>query len=323
LHLCVSQIQNEVNMGLNAHPELPEFEYIRPATLMEASRFLAEHPGNARPLLGGTDIFVRMRDGFWHDEFLVDVKNLDGTNELKFDPGGQEGRGQEGRDHPGLTLGAGVNMNQVIASRAVQEHYPLLAEACRWVASYQLRARATVVGNICNASPAGDTIGACIVFDGVLTVHGLEGYRQVPLTDFFKGPGKTALLPGDIVTSVFLPLPPQGSAGAYLKLGRNGWGDLSIVGVTALAHPHPANASGWRFRIALASVAPVPLVAKAAQDYLSEHAPSPETFKQAARLSADACNPIDDVRGSARYRKAMVNRLTEKALMTIWERLSR
>jgi len=304
-------------MSLNPHPELPEFEYVRPATLMEASRFLAEHPGKARPLLGGTDIFVRMRDGFWHDEYLVDVKNLDGTNELDFTPNSQNGR------KPGLTLGAGVNMNQVMASRAVQEYYPLLAEACRWVASYQLRARATVVGNICNASPAGDTIGACLVFDGVLTVHGVDGYRQVPLADFFKGPGKTTLVPGDIATSVYFPLPPQGGAGTYLKLGRNGWGDLSIVGVTAFAHPDLAADSGWRFRIALASVAPVPLVAKAAQDYLSEHIPGPETFKQAARLSAEACNPIDDVRGSARYRKAMVNRLTEQALLKIWERLSR
>ena len=139
-------------MTLDTHPALPEFEYIRPATLVEASEFLSHHPDEARPFLGGTDVFVRMRDGFITPKFLVDVKNLDGTNDLRFDP------------QAGLTIGAAVNMNRVIASPDVQAHYPLLAEACRSVASYQLRTRATIVGNICNASPAGDTIGACLVF---------------------------------------------------------------------------------------------------------------------------------------------------------------
>ena len=185
-------------MTINAHPELPEFEYIRPESLMEASRFLAQHPGEARPMLGGTDIFVRMRDGFWHDKYLVDVKNLDGsTGNILFDP------------DIGLTLGAAANMNQVIASPIVRETYPLLGEACRSVASYQLRTRATIIGNLCNASPAGDTIGACLVFGGTLNVHGVDGTRREPLSSFFLGPGKTILGPGDIVTSILLPLPPK------------------------------------------------------------------------------------------------------------------
>src|SRR5512147_2410863 len=141
-------------MTLNPHPTLPEFEYIRPRTLIEASEFLSHNPDTSRPFLGGTDVFVRMRDGFMTPEFLVDVKNLDGTNELRFD------------HQAGLTIGAAVNMNRVAASLDVQAHYPLLAEACRSVASYPLRTRATNVGNICNASPAGDTIGACLVFGG-------------------------------------------------------------------------------------------------------------------------------------------------------------
>jgi carbon-monoxide dehydrogenase medium subunit len=213
-------------------------------------------------------------------------------------------------------------MNQVMAAQPVKDRYPILAEACRWVASYQLRTRATMVGNICNASPAGDTIGACLVLDGVLNVHGVDGMRRQPLADFFKGPGKTTLKAGDIVTSVFLPLPPEGSAGTYLKLGRNNWGDLSIVGVTAFVFPDPTTASGYRFRIALASVAPIPLVLSTVQEYLAEKPPTGETFKEAGRMAAAACSPIDDVRSSARYRKAMVNRLTEKALLTTWERLT-
>src|SRR3990172_1913455 len=180
-------------MTIDAHPELPVFDYINPSSLMEASRFLAQHAGEARPLLGGTDIFVRMRDGIWHDHYLVDVKRLDSSGELHFDP------------TAGLTIGAGANMNRLLASPDVQGPSPLLVEACRSVASYQLRTRATIAGNICNASPAGDTIGACLVLEGTLTVHGIDGFRQVPLSGFFLGPGKTLLHPGDIVTTIHFP----------------------------------------------------------------------------------------------------------------------
>ncbi len=298
-------------MTINAHPELPVFDYLRPASLMEASRFLAAHPGEARPLSGGTDIFVRMRDGFWRDKYLVDIKRLDSTDDLTFSP------------ESGLTLGAGVAMNRVIASPDMKVHYPLLAEACRSVASYQLRTRATVVGNICNASPAGDTIGACLVLGGILNIHGVDGYRQVSLDGFFIGPGKNLLKPGDIVTSIHFPPPHAEAAGVYLKLGRNTWSDLSIVGVTAYAYPEPALASGYRFRLALASVAPVPLLVPAVEQYLASQPITPDAFQQAGRLAQAACSPIDDVRGSARYRKAMVRKLTEKALQQTWMKLER
>lgn len=296
-------------MTLDTHPALPEFEYIRPATLAEASDFLSSHPDTARPFLGGTDVFVRMRDGFIKPEFLVDVKNLDGTNELRFDP------------QAGLTIGAAVNMNRVAASPDVQEHYPLLAEACCSVASYQLRTRATIVGNICNASPAGDTIGACLVFDGVLQVHGVNGLRQEPLSVFFKGPGKTTLKPGDIVTAIHLPLPPKGCVGKYVKLGRNQLSDLSIVGVTALGYKDPACSSGYRFRLALASVAPLPLMPVEVETYLANNPVTPDAVHEAARLAYEACSPIDDVRGSARYRKQMVRNLSVKALTEVWKNL--
>lgn len=296
-------------MTLDTHPALPEFEYIRPATLAEASVFLSQHPDTARPFLGGTDVFVRMRDGFIKPEFLVDVKNLDGTNELRFDP------------QAGLTIGAAVNMNRVAASPDVQAHYPLLAEACCSVASYQLRTRATIVGNICNASPAGDTIGACLVFDGVLQVHGVNGLRQEPLSTFFKGPGKTTLKPGDIVTAIHLPLPPKGCVGKYAKLGRNQLSDLSIVGVTALGYKDSTCSSGYRFRLALASVAPVPLVPVEVETYLANNPITPDAIHEAARLAYEACSPIDDVRGSARYRKQMVRNLSVKALTEVWKNI--
>lgn len=281
-------------------------DYIRPASLAEASRFLTEHGDEAAPFMGGTDIFVRMRDGVQRRKYLVDVKGLDGTNEIQYDPGA------------GLTLGAAVSMNRVIRSTAIQEFYPLLAESARSVASYQLRTRATVVGNLCNASPAGDTTGACLVMGGVLQVHGVDGMRQEPLSTFFRGPGKTILHPGDIVTAIKFPILPEGCAGCYLKLGRNQMGDLAIVGVTVLGMPDAGTASGFRFRIALASVAPVPLVPIEAETILAEKPITETTIAEAAQAAMAACRPIDDVRGSARYRRLMVRNLTRKAVNEVW-----
>lgn len=290
---------------INPNPGLPEFDYIKPASLQEASQFLAAHSGEARPLLGGTDCFVRMRDGFWKDKYLVDVKGLDGTTELTFSP-----------EH-GLTIGAAVNMNRVAQSQAVRDYYPLLAQAAESVASYQLRTRATVVGNICNASPAGDTIGACLAYQGVLHVHGTQGFRTEPLATFFKGPGRTVLNPGDIVTAISLPIPPQKHAGKYIKLGRNTKSDLSIVGVAVMGFVDPSAPSGYRFRLALASVAPTPLVPAQAEKILAEKPLTPQTMAEAAQAAMDACNPISDVRGSARYRKYMVRNLVLQAVQAV------
>lgn len=292
-----------------AHPGLPEFDYIRPESLVEASRFLAEHPGEAIPFMGGTDIFVRMRDGFIKSKYLVDVKNLDDANRITFDP------------QVGLNLGAAVNMNRVIVSPDIQQVYPLLSDAAHAVASYQLRTRATIVGNICNASPAGDTTGACIVLDGCLLVHGVDGFRTESLKTFFLGPGKTRLKPGDVVRAIQFPLPPSGYSARYYKLGRNAAGDLAIVGVTVLGYPDATAPSGYRFRIALASVAPVPLVPIEAEKILMDEAITPESISKAAQAAMDACTPISDVRGSARYRKLMVRNLTEKMIHEVWQKI--
>jgi len=126
---------------------------------------------------------------------------------------------------------------------------------------------------------------------------------------------------GDIVTAPHLPVLPAGSVGTYLKLGRNKLSDLSIVGATVWGYPSAQARSGYFFRIALASVAPTPLRAASAEAYLAEHAPDAQVFAEAARLAAADCTPIDDVRGSARYRKAMARNLTRKGLDKIWEGL--
>jgi CO/xanthine dehydrogenase FAD-binding subunit len=302
-------IYKEHQMSINPHPTLPEFDYIKPKTIEEASKFLVEHKGEARPLLGGTDIFVRLRDGIWKDKYLVDIKHLDGMKEIKFDPS------------IGLIIGAAVNMNRLDSFPAIRENYGVLAEAARSCASYQLRTRATLVGNICNASPAGDTIGACMLLDGVLNIHGLEGNRQEPLDTFFIGPGRTKLMVGDIITSIQFPLPPERMEGKYIKHGRNQMSDLSIIGVTVVGAPYVGAPSGYRIRLALASVAPIPLVVKKVEELLSEKIISFETINEAAQVAEKACDPIDDVRASARYRKQMVKNLSIRALSEVWKKL--
>jgi carbon-monoxide dehydrogenase medium subunit len=298
-------------MSLTAHPGLPEFDYIRPQSLIEASQFLASHWGEARPLMGGTDVFVRMRDGIWNDKYLVDVKSLDGMNEISYDP------------VEGLLIGAAVSMNRVIGSRMVGEKYPVLVQASNSCASYQLRTRATIAGNICNASPAGDTIGACILLGGMLNVHGVDGARQESLSNFFLGPGKTKLRAGDIVTSIGLQVPSKGMAGKYFKLGRNKISDLAIVGVTVVGWPDDDLPSGFRIRLALASVAPVPLVVERVEAMLAESEINEQVIAGAAQAAMLACDPIDDVRASARYRTLMVRNLSAKALTEVWQRLKR
>ena len=294
---------------INAHPGLPEFNYIRLTSAKETSQFLSDHHGEALPFLGGTDIFVRMRDGICKAKYLVDIKGLDGTDQISFDP------------IKGLTLGAAVNMNRVINSPVIQQHYQLLVESARTVASYQLRSRATIVGNLCNASPAGDTTGACIVLDGKLSIHSLGGIREQPLSTFFLGPGQTTLGVGDIVMALKFPLPPPKHAARYIKLGRNAAGDLAIVGVTVLGYPDQNAPSGYRFRIALASVAPTPLEPIEAEMILTNKPINPASISQAAHAAMEACSPIDDVRGSTRYRKMMVRNQTQKALSEVWEKI--
>ena len=290
-------------------PGLPEFDYIKPASFAEASLFLAQHAGEARPFMGGTDTFVRLRDGVWDDKYLLDLKRLPGMGDLSFTEG------------EGLTMGAAVNMNRVIADAAVNSVYPLLAEAARTVASYQLRSRATIGGNICNASPAGDTIGAAMVYDGRALVHGVNGWREEDLGTFFLGPGRTVLLPGDILTAVRFPLPPAGHQGRYMKLGRNARGDLAIVGVTVLAYADESAVSGYRFRLILASVGPVPLAAQEAESILADRPLNEAAITAAARAAEQAVTPIDDTRGTARYRRHMVRSLVEKAVTDVWRQL--
>lgn len=288
-------------------PGLPEFEYVRPTSWAEASRLLGDgEAGLALPVMGGTDAFSQMRAGSVRPRLVVDVKHLPGMRDIAYDP------------ESGLRVGAAATMNQIAGHAEVQAHYPLLGQAARSVGSYQLRNRATIGGNLCNASPCADTSLAALILDGVLLLRSADGERQIPTPHFFLGPGETALRPGELMATILFPVPPAGAAGKYLKLGRTRLGDLSIVSVAVWGHPDPTAGSGYRFRIGLGSVAPVVLRATAAEELLAEHPPGERSFALAAESAVEQAQPISDVRGSAAYRSAMVRNLTLRGLRQVW-----
>jgi carbon-monoxide dehydrogenase medium subunit len=292
-----------------ARPGLPSFDYVRAESREHVARLLQSGGSDVRLLMGGTDLLVRMRDGVVQAKTLVDVKHVPGMREIAFDSRG------------GLTVGAAVAMNELAAHPDVQAHYSLLAQAASAVATYQVRNRATLGGNLCNASPAADTAPAVLLLDGRLVLFGPAGEREVPAADFFLGPGKSARRPDEFLTAVRLPVSPEGACGTYLKLGRNKAGDLAVVGVAVLGHRSQDVPSGYVFSIALASVAPVPLRAAAAERLLAEQKPGTTVFAAAAMKAMDAAMPIDDVRSSAAYRKAMVRNLTRQGLNEVWVQL--
>ncbi len=289
---------------LLARPGLPSFEYLRAATPAEVHQILQKD--NVRLMMGGTDLFPQMRDNAFRPQRVVDVKHLPGMQEVTFEP------------TTGLTVGAAVTMNQLAQHPDVQTHYTTLAQAARSVASYQLRNRATIGGNVCNASPCADSSPAVIALQGSMVLSGPSGERAVPAGAFFVGPGKTVVGPGEFLTAIRFPAPPAGCVGRYLKLGRNQLGDLSVVGVVVVAYPDPAAKSGYRFHIALGSVAPTALRVPAAEKILVDNPPAEETFAAAAEQAMKTASPITDVRASASYQTLMVRTLTLRALREVW-----
>jgi carbon-monoxide dehydrogenase medium subunit len=217
-------------------------------------------------------------------------------------------------------------MNALARDPQVASRYPMLVQAANAVASYQIRNRATIGGNVCNASPCADTSPATLALEAEMVLHGLDGARRVPAAAFFLGPGQTAIRESELLTAIRFPPPPAGAAGHYLKLGRCRAGDLALVGVAVLGFPDGTQsgpAHGYHFRIALGSVAPVPLRVTQAETVLATHPPDEEAFGLAAREATAAASPITDVRGSSAYQRAMVGTLTQRALRHVWAQLGR
>ncbi len=293
-----------------ARPGLPSFDYVRASTPDMAVHLLVEHEEAARLVMGGTDLLPGLRDGIYRPQVVVDVKYLPGMRDVRFD------------ERTGLTVGAAVTMNELVRHPEVQTHYPLLAEAAETVASYQIRNRATIGGNLCNASPCADTSPATLVLEAHFLLYGPDGERLVPAREFFLGPGQTVLQPGELMTAIRFPPTPAHAAAQYLKLGRCRSGDLSLVGVAILAFPD-GGASNYTFRIGLGSVAPTPIRVAAAEHVLASQSPGEATFAMAAGEAMAAASPVTDVRGTAEYQRAMVRTLVLRALRTVWQQLEK
>ena len=174
-----------------------EFHYARPATVSEVVGLLEEYGSDARLLAGGTDLVIELRNRWVEPKVVIDLKRIP-----ELAPGITESNGV-------VTITAGTVMADITASEIIQRHFPALAEAAVVVGSVQIRARATLAGNICNGSPAADTTPPLLVYDATVIVAGPEGSRRIPIDDFVVGPGKTALQHGEFVTAVELPIPDK------------------------------------------------------------------------------------------------------------------
>jgi carbon-monoxide dehydrogenase medium subunit len=291
---------------------LQPFDYLVPKDHAEASALLAADRA-VRPFMGGTDFLIRARGGFIRPERVVDLKGLPGMREIRAGAGGW------------LIIGAACTMNQVAAHAQVQADYDLLVQACSSVASYQLRNRATMGGNCCNASPAADTAPALYCLGAIAEIFGPAGARRIPIDRFFAGPGKTALGPGEFLIAVHLPPAPPTARGVFSKLGRTRIGDISMASAavycwmddegqrTKADMGHPSLVMRRHWAIALGAVGPTPLRAPEAEAALAEDT-SPAGVQRAAELAAAAARPIDDIRASAAYRRAMVTVLVRRGI---------
>lgn len=281
---------------------MKSFAYQAPATIAEAVALLAEKNGRARPLAGGTDLLVQMRLKLHDLDLVVDVKKIPELNQISFD------------SNEGLTVGAAVSCARLYETPEVVANYPGLVDAASIIGGMAIQGRATLGGNLCNAAPSGDAISAMIVLGATCTVAGPQGTRTVPVEDFCTGPGQTVLEPGEILVSIHLSLPQPNSGARYLRFTPRQEMDIAIAGAGASVVLNDDLAQIAEARIALAAVAPTPLLVEAAAASLLGKTPSEEVFVEAARLAQEAAKPITDVRGTAAQRRHLVGVLVKRAL---------
>ncbi len=270
--------------------------YFKPGSMEEALEALQTE--NASPLAGGTDLLVNMRNGVEQPELLVDIKNLKELDVFSAD-----------KDN-GVAIGARVNLNFLIDDSKLRSICPILSESALTVATYQLRNRATLVGNICNASPAADMAPALYIMDAVVVVAGENGEKKVPIRDFIRGVKKTSLEKGELVVRIEIPEIPKGKMG-FLKKQRYRGHDLAIVNVAGIADPDKKS-----LKICIGACAVTPVLLEGTDELYRESSNVEKLADRVAELALKSISPIDDVRSSAEYRRDMaavyVKRLVRK-----------
>lgn len=288
---------------------MPRFEYLEPRTLRQAMAMLQRHGTQARIVAGSTDFLVRWRLGAWKPQYVVDIQHVPGLDRLSYSP------------RNGLRLGALARVRALETHPAVRQRYPALAAAAASFAGVQVRNLATVGGNVCNASPAGDTLPALLAFDAQCRIVGPDGERWLPLEQFFLGPGRTALQPAEILAELRLPPPLPNTGSLYIKHSPRGAMDIATVGVAAVVSLQDRGRVCRDVKIALGAVAPTPIRGYSAEAMLKGQVIQPVGARQASslleRVAQEAqrlSRPIDDVRASAAYRKEIVGALALRTL---------
>ena len=279
---------------------------LSPGSLAEALEILA-NGRDAIPIAGGTNVVVAMREGMHGGKTLVDVSRLE---ELQ----GVWRNGDE------IVVGGGTTLTDVLDSALVAQYGRPLHQAARAFANPLVRNRATVAGNLVDASPAADTAPALLVLGAEVELVSAAGERRVPLNQFFLGPNQTVRRPDELLVAVRWPVPPPRSAGAFHKLALRKGTACSVLSVAVMIQVDEDGAVA-RARVALGAAAPQPVRARAAEEALTEGRLTATTIHVAARLASQAAQPIDDVRSTGDYRRRMVAVLTRRLLAQLMDEL--
>ncbi|MGA2989081.1 MAG: FAD binding domain-containing protein [Candidatus Korobacteraceae bacterium] len=275
-------------------------DFCSPTQLDKVLQFVRRH-ADAIILGGGTDLMIKIKNGRCQP---VHVLNICNVKELK----------QIVASGSYYEIGSAVTFTELLADRKLGMHFPALVDACMQVGSKQIRNRATIGGNICNASPAADAALALLAFGAEFEITSVTGgHRMVESEQFFTGPGKTILQPGEVLTKIHLPI-KEPVLSKFLKIRRTAV-DIAIVGVAVVLRQDEAGQVSEHTRIALGAVAPTPVNAKRAAGILCGHTLTPDLIATAARTAVEEISPITDHRASRNYRLELVRVLVEEALL--------
>lgn len=283
-------------------------QYAAPESVRDAVALLNEWGARARVLAGGTDLIVQTREYVREIDLMVDGKRIPELMALSFDP------------QRGLTLGAAVPCYRIYSDPTVVRHYPGLIDAVSLIGGTAIQGRASVGGNLCNSGPAGDSIPALIALSATARIVGPEGERSVPVEAFCTGPGRNVLGSTELLVSLQLP-PPRPHAGArYLRFIPRNEMDIAVVGVGSSVTLDLDEDRFVDARIALGAVGPTPIFAAKASEALKGKKIDAATIERAAKLAIEQSSPIDDMRGTAEFRRHLVGVLARRTLEFAIER---
>ena len=281
---------------------LPKFEYIEPTTLEEALRLLSDMGGNARVIAGGTDLLVRMKLKIEKPSHLISLRKVPGLNQVIK------------RETHGVSIGPAVTAADLARNEFIRDKFAPVATAAGKLGAPVIRNRATIGGNLVNARPAADFPPACMVFDAILKLKSTTNEREILVGQFFRGPGETIIEPNELLVGIFMETPAPWTGSSYIKLGARKALEISMVNVAVMLTLQEPLGPIVDVKIALGAVAPTPVRAFAAEQYLMGRHPSEKVFSEAGAIGVGMCNPITDHRGTMEYRCLMIETLTSRAL---------